>query len=87
MMKSKYVLVVTVIAAVVVIGLLAAVSANSTATAGSSDQQSISTNACPFTQSAFEEVSDGGCKKKCDPNCTNECCKKKSDPNSNKRCG
>ena len=84
MMKSKYVLVVTVIAAVVVIGLLAAVSANSSATAGSSDQQSISTKACPFAQPAFEEVSDDGCcksKKKCDPNSS---CKKKSDPNCTK---
>jgi len=86
-MKSKYVLVLAAIAAVMLIGIVAAVSVNSTAKAGGGDQQCITAKgACPFAQPASDEISDGGCcksKKKCDPN-NNDGCKKKCDPNCTK---
>lgn len=86
-MKSKYVLVLAAIAAVLIIGLVAAVSVNSTATADNSDQQCISTEStCLFAQSASQQISDGCCKskKKCDPNSKDDGCKKKCDPNCTK---
>lgn len=86
-MKSKYVLIVSAVVAVLLISLVTAVSVNSQPTASSSEKQCVSTNICPFAQPASDELSDGGCqksKKKCDPNCTNDCCKKKSDPNCTK---
>jgi hypothetical protein len=88
MMKSKYVLILAAIAAVLMIGLVAAVSVNSTAKADSSNQQCISAKStCPFAQPASEEISDGCCsksKKKCDPNSNDGGCKKKCDPNCTK---
>ncbi len=86
MMKSKYVLILAAIAAVLMIGLVAAVSVNSTAKAGGSSQQGISTNACPFVSSAVQQVSDGCCKSKCNLSCAKDCCKKKCDPNCTKDC-
>jgi hypothetical protein len=77
MMKSKYVFIVTAIVIVVVVGLFAVLSSNSTATAQSSNQQGISSACCPFSQPACQVVSDGCCKSKSDPN-------KKSDPNCHK---
>ena len=73
MMKSKYVLVLSTIAAVLMIGIVAAVTVNATVSADSGcEKQCITAKGnCPFAQPACDELSEGGCKKskkKCDPN-------------------